>query len=519
MTAAFRAGDAAPPSGSAQVTVAPPRVLLATPPLARRLAADNRTRRCTDPASAAWTWKSTSPVHPPPLQRALDRGGLEGAGLSLAIATLYFPAARPPKGPCPSHGAACGLLPWCASAHRLKAVLPRAWRTSLVLVDAENATDQIFADASRVGSQDAHRARRARRPPRPTCRQRERPAAPVVACAQLRVLEPSAALVEAVAAHLHMRLRECTPPRSGGCVNSSWVRAAQYRKVLTTHGPSLFKWHLMASTEYDAVLFTDTDVDLLPSRFDQVAAHAALRADWSRRLPALMRSPRGVRLIASADWSSPINAGVLLLLPSKRVYRDGVSVLQRASFDNVKGWGHAGSPAELLGAQWLLHSDDTTVMHAGAPAVIDHAAWDFVGADIDQGFLTYMFMVAERNATRYARPCARGWSADHFFGKWKPWQLVLQRLTRTAERDAPDRNMCLLARWVQQNVPATEQSEADGQLCHAAFSAVLRKLRDELTRVRQLDWPQCKLARCPSVTKEVHPQRDLGWAVTRTCVL
>ena len=97
----------------------------------------------------------------------------------------------------------------------------------------------------------------------------------------------------------------------------SWLRAAQYVKLLLQLGPSLFKWHLLLEASYDLVLFTDLDVDILPLRtYRSAAALTAVRREWARMLPGLLDQP-GLHLVGGADWSSPINAGILLLRPSR----------------------------------------------------------------------------------------------------------------------------------------------------------------------------------------------------------
>ena len=59
------------------------------------------------------------------------------------------------------------------------------------------------------------------------------------------------------------------------------MRGAQYLRLLIELGPSLFKWHAMSLVEFDALLFTDLDVDVMPARHWSDRA-LAIREDWMR---------------------------------------------------------------------------------------------------------------------------------------------------------------------------------------------------------------------------------------------
>ena len=194
---------------------------------------------------------------------------------------------------------------------------------------------------------------------------------------------------------------------------------------------------LTALTALVALVARAQDVDLLPSRVD---AEMVGRL-WAEQLPALVsptahsrrlqqQPPRAngrpsgpIHLVGSADWSSPINAGVLLLVPSRRLYQDGLAVLE-TSFDPERGWNATGSPLELLGNTTLRHLDGSVLMHQGAPAWVDDRAWTFAGADIDQGFLVYM-LLARHGVARFAnsqRACRRRQClhlADHYWARAK----------------------------------------------------------------------------------------------------
>ena len=234
------------------------------------------------------------------------------------------------------------------------------------------------------------------------------------------------------------------------------MRAAQFVRLLRQMSPNLFKWHLASLVMYDAILYADTDVDLLPVQTAwDAAASAHVRDQWAQTLPQLVRDP-SVRLVGSADWSSPINGGILLFLPSASLYEEGVRLLATAPFDVNRGWNYTGSPVQLLGpSARLRHVDNSTLMHAGRRALIDDLAWTFVAADIDQGFLVYMTL-GRQSLMRYAHHGAHRHVADHFFGKGKPYRAVLayaeQHGAHAANRSVPPARLCEVSRWVRDAV-------------------------------------------------------------------
>lgn len=124
-------------------------------------------------------------------------------------------------------------------------------------------------------------------------------------CPELKLIAPSEALKAAVRDFITRRQGQIAHQRK------SQVFTEKY-------GVTLYKWELMAlGNRYDAILFSDLDVDLLP-RDIRVPA---VRADWESMLPSLLERKstpshangeymQGVRLISNPDWSSPVNAGL-----------------------------------------------------------------------------------------------------------------------------------------------------------------------------------------------------------------
>ena len=312
-------------------------------------------------------------------------------------------------------------------------------------------------------------------------------------------MEPSAALAKAVSGHLSRRTSACSRWRSSCATH--WLAANNFLRLVTKLGATLLKWQLMSLTEFDWVLFTDMDVDVMPLSLSP-HGNAAIAGDWDRTLREAQRA-ESIRLVVNADWSSPVNTGVMLLRPSLDIYLDGIEVLN-APFDTSKGWNMSGSPAQLLGSTRLLHMDGTQMLYRGQPAKIDHAQWDFVGADIDQGFFTYM-LLARHPFARYARPPRLVRNADgtleqhvfhHHWGPGlKPWQRIV---AYQANNTASDEELCQSVQWIHDGVlnaggsssPAVGDDagmlgrELERPSCSSRFVRVALAMEDQLCRRR-----------------------------------
>ena len=247
-------------------------------------------------------------------------------------------------------------------------------------------------------------------------------------CPALRVVEPSAPLVAAVRSHVNRRKEQ--------------LRLTQRKTAFVERwGSTLYKWELLRlADQFDAILFTDLDVDVFPPSLQA----AAVASEWLAALPGLVEqaqrraptpssSTRGsTMLVASPDpfrdtgqqpRPSPINAGVLLLLPpplarSLEIYEEGLRVLC-SPFDDTRGWNLSGSPAALSAGHRPQRVDGSL-----SAAAIENRHWDFVGADVDQGFLTYMFLLRHRSVARPA--LALRHRLVHSMGqRFKPWLVAL----------------------------------------------------------------------------------------------
>ena len=115
----------------------------------------------------------------------------------------------------------------------------------------------------------------------------------------------------------------------------------------------MLKWQFVGMTQFDAVLFLDHDTDMMPRE----VRPERLRARWQQMLPLFLMSrgklrvdgnrSAGLRVLASADASSPVNTGVMLIKPARWLYRDGVSVLSACTVNQTHGWGLVGKPRGL----------------------------------------------------------------------------------------------------------------------------------------------------------------------------
>ena len=239
-------------------------------------------------------------------------------------------------------------------------------------------------------------------------------------CTALRLVPPDAAL-RAVAAACISRLKagrltdiDSKDPRS----------SAFFKRV------SLTKWAVFGLVRYDAVVFADADLELLPLA-EHGAAWAA--AAWRHALLGLLRAPHA-RLLSDPDARSPLNAGLLLVRPSTQLYEEGLAALRRCSYNRSHGWDLVGAPGSLGIVPTRL---------GGAPAQLAASDarlrdWRFVAADQDQGLIFYMLYVRQPQlgahgaggygaAQRAGLPLSRHWWAG-----FKPFMEIRQAATALA---------------------------------------------------------------------------------------
>ena len=100
----------------------------------------------------------------------------------------------------------------------------------------------------------------------------------------------------------------------------------------------------------------------------------------------------GSSLVASADYHSPINTGVMLLRPSERMYQLGLRVLRRNDFDPTLGFDRAGRPSEALAAL-RAHATPQLWREVAATRMLWQDRWTFVGGHACQGLFVHVFLV------------------------------------------------------------------------------------------------------------------------------
>lgn len=141
----------------------------------------------------------------------------------------------------------------------------------------------------------------------------------------------------------------------------------------------------MALVDYDAVLYADVDIDLMPS--NEVGAAARRWAELSRRLLTNREWPR---FIANADAMAPVNSGLFVARPSRSTFDEGLRAIGTCRYNRSHGWGHAGPPTRL-GLE-PKHFDGRPVAADVGDGPTSNDAyrrddWGFVDGDGSQGFL------------------------------------------------------------------------------------------------------------------------------------
>ena len=154
---------------------------------------------------------------------------------------------------------------------------------------------------------------------------------------------------------------------------------------------TLHKWEIVSMVRAQVVVFLDMDIEVLPHLAQQGTAHLGVQvervaSDWLRLLRCASASPR--RLHSFPDFSSPVNAAIMLVRPDLALYRAGLDVLRHAAgrpFDRKRGWEGLGPPLTVT-----PKGDDAWRRRRGHMQMLDLDTHDFVGASIDQGFFFHM---------------------------------------------------------------------------------------------------------------------------------
>ena len=250
-----------------------------------------------------------------PLRRVTGAG--QSSQLRMAVATLWV-----------GKQLTCGVVGWYQGAHRLRAALPRSWLIDIVVIAPPELHNAVLLEC-------------------PTAR-------PVWVG---RALESAA--------------RGCVRTGHQWTLMLKWEVMAWTSK--RTNPPTATRG--TALLDYDAVLFTDVDVDLVPA--EQLTQ--SLRARWRHVLPhwtnrntsALRPSAAAkhgsfpaesdVRALALPDHEAPVNTGMLLIRPDAALFDDGIDVMRRCRFNFSHGEHRLAPTCVCLAITLRMYAPPTQV--------------------------------------------------------------------------------------------------------------------------------------------------------------
>ena len=212
--------------------------------------------------------------------------------------------------------------------------------------------------------------------------------------------------------------------------------------LFTISTTALAKWQLLALTEYRAIFMVDLDVDMFLHSAGRPPADPrrapGLRHTLVERYQNFLRSK--TTLVASADYHTPINTGVMLLKPSTSTYERGLHTLEVGSFDFHNGFDEVGPPQQAF--PWLKMTPKNALVF-NASRMVKKNTWNFVGSSGDQGLFVYEFLIRQAAAafehsgrrtfvneaaapSQLRRIVDGGWMLDHFYSAFKPWRLNMR---------------------------------------------------------------------------------------------
>ena len=267
---------------------------------------------------------------------------------------------------------------------------------------------------------------------------------PVHASVNLLVFSPLAGSSECRAAHF-------TWPNETASTAEAY--ADRHRDIMLGRRAiaNLLKWAVFSLDQhFELVIFSDLDVDLLPSAIGR--ANFPLDA-WRASVDAFLRS--GALFVGTPDAGSPVNGGSFLAKPHAATFATGLRVLRSANWTAARGFEDMGPPSALVHSPTLLKR-----LHAGRggplawvyqrlnrslgiPARND---WDFVHGSLDQGLLLHVLYLRLSRGTWAALPTNEpspkptspigALQVNHFF-TIKPWRGHAEWRTVEGELLAP----------------------------------------------------------------------------------
>ena len=336
---------------------------------------------------------------------------MEPAPLVAIATTLYLPVGR--RAPKPI---LCSLTKWCHNAGLLARSLPPSIRAELIVLTNRQAVVRRECRA-RIILFDANVS---------------------------AVVDAWASAHETQYARRRLKAATCSH------YLRSWLR----------------KWQLVGMIKYDAVFYTDTDVDLFAgayntsslldargvAHFNAVGSTDAAIHAWTTELPAFLASDR-TQLIATLDREIVVHGGAFLLRPSRRTFQAGLDVLRSRQWTPEDGFEAAGSPRHVchhgrVGHGFLRRCQQTRFW--------TDDTWDVVAGNADQGLLTHIYLTSRRLGRGALRLTTYpNYSVHHFWGSSKPWLLKFTRCLRfwefldgPLERSVPSSALCVA--WHQQ---------------------------------------------------------------------
>ena len=251
-----------------------------------------------------------------------------------------------------------------------------------------------------------------------------------------------------------------------------------------------FVWQF-SLTEYDVVLFSDLDMDLLPwqVRLPGNSGSADEKQRWwslSDSVSAFLKSR--ALLVASPDRGSPINLGFFLARPRRWVYQGGLKLLREATWDESQGFNAVGTPRGLMAGGGDAQQQLVAQLAAGSNlSAVDVSlslnrtkmmrtnSWHYIGGNTDQGMFFYYFYLLHSVGTwpSLSRP-RHPYYAEHYWGSPKPWEL--------SGRGYFERGMAYLGR-----LRGLRRGRARSTRCGVYLNNLLHKLREvKRTRASQL---------------------------------
>ena len=326
-----------------------------------------------------------------------NNSGASSRVVRLAIVTLAshpqkFAASKVRGG----YEVACALAQWCQNARRLQSVLPSQWEVDRLVLGASESDHmqmQVAAGCDLVAVPLDEALRSVSHP-----------------CARQLALQHSR--------FLHRRTTSDFELGDGFLHETTY-----FKRVMS------YKWQLFSLKGYDAVIFADADLELMPLSESRPARVAQA---WVDAMTGLLANG-AVQLVGAPDTLAPLNGGLMLLKPSSQLYHEGLDVLRACQFNRSVGWEHVGQPRSL---DVLPHGLTYGTSADGGPSALSSEqflrrlrstrayrtnSWDFPSADIDQGFFFYMLFV-KHHLGAFGVEGASCPLMRHWWSAWKPWR-------------------------------------------------------------------------------------------------